>query len=359
MANPLLGVVFHWIGGFASASFYVPYKGVKRWSWEVLWLTGGIVSWIVAPWLFASLETRDLLSVLSHTAGKTLFLCWLFGALWGFGGLTFGLTMRYLGISVGTTVALGLTAAFGTLTPPIVSGQIGRLVFSHSGQIVLLGVLIGLVGIVIVGLAGRAKEAEQATRHVEGQPKAVHFTRGVLVAVFSGVMSSCFAYGLAAGQPIRDATLKAGTWPLAQGLPVLCVVLAGGFTTNALWCAFLIWKNRSGGEFAGRDRVRGPDAGPAPLLRNYALCALGGAAWYFQFFFYTMGESQMGRYGFSSWTLHMVSIILFATVWGLALKEWKGASRKSLTLLSLGLAVLIGSTVVIGFGNALAEQAAH
>ena len=356
MPNPLLGVVFHWIGGFASASFYVPYKGVRRWSWEVFWLTGGIVSWILAPWLFASLETRDLLGVLSHTAGKTLFLCWLFGALWGFGGLTFGLTMRYLGISLGTAVALGLTAAFGTLIPPLVSGQIGALLETHSGQAVMLGVLVCLIGIVIVGFAGRVKEREQTDAAAPGQQKPVNFTRGILVAVFSGIMSACFAYGLAAGQPIRDATLAAGTWPLAQGLPVLCVVLAGGFTTNALWCAFLIWKNRSAGEWVGRNKAPGRDAGPAPLLRNYGLCALAGAAWYFQFFFYTMGESQMGRFGFSSWTLHMASIIIFAALWGLALKEWKGASRRAFALLTLGLAILVGSTVIIGLGNALASN---
>jgi L-rhamnose-H+ transport protein len=357
MANPLLGVVFHWIGGFASASFYVPYKGVRGWSWEVFWLTGGIVSWIVAPWLFASLETHDLLRVLSHTTGKTLFLCWLFGALWGFGGLTFGLTMRYLGISLGTAVALGLTAAFGTLIPPVVSGQFGTLFASQGGRAVMLGVLVCLAGIVVVGFAGRAKELEQTALSVPGQARPVNFTRGVLVAVFSGIMSACFAYGLAAGQPIRDATLASGTWPMAQGLPVLCVVLAGGFTTNALWCAYLIWKNRSGAEFWGRNKVGGRETTLSPLLRNYGLCALAGAAWYFQFFFYTMGESQMGRYGFSSWTLHMASIIIFAALWGLGLKEWKGASRQSLALLTLGLAILVGSTVIIGVGNAMASKA--
>jgi L-rhamnose-H+ transport protein len=356
MPNPLLGVVFHWIGGFASASFYVPYRGVKRWSWEIFWLTGGVVSWIFAPWLFAATRTHDLLGVLSHTPAKTLGLCWLFGALWGFGGLTFGLTMRYLGISLGTAVALGLTAAFGTLIPPIFSGQIGGLVASHSGQAVLFGVLVCLAGIVVVGLAGHRKETEQEARHIEGQPKAVNFTRGVLVAVFSGIMSSCFAYGLAAGEPIRQLTLAAGTPVLSQGLPVLCVVLFGGFCTNAIWCLFLVIKNRSASQWLGAPARGDAGADRAPLAMNYLLCALGGAAWYFQFFFYTMGESQMGKYGFSSWTLHMASVILFAALWGLGLKEWKGASRKSLGLLTLGLAVLIGSTVIIGLGNAMAAH---
>jgi L-rhamnose-H+ transport protein len=348
MANPLLGVLFHWIGGFASASFYVPYKSVRRWSWEVFWLTGGVVSWLIAPWLFAALQTHDLMGVLSHTPVKTLGLCSLFGALWGFGGLTFGLTMRYLGISLGTAVALGLTAAFGTLIPPLVSGQIMGLAGARSGQVVLLGVLISLLGIVIVGVAGHAKEQEQLRLGLQGQLTPVNFTRGILVAVFSGVMSSCFAFGLAAGQPIRDLTLAAGTPTLSQGLPVLCVVLFGGFVTNAVWCLVLILKNRSGGEFVGRATER------RPLLRNYLLCAVAGGAWYLQFFFYTMGESQMGRYGFSSWTLHMSSIIIFAALWGLSLKEWKGASVRSRARLALGLAVLVSSTIVIGLGNAMA-----
>ena len=230
MPNPLLGVLFHWIGGFASASFYVPYKSVRRWSWEVFWLTGGLVSWIVAPWLFASLQTRDLLVVLAATPIRTLGLCWMFGALWGFGGLTFGLTMRYLGISLGTAVALGLTAAFGTLIPPLVSGQlVSTLIHSTGGQIVLFGVAVALGGIFVVGLAGHGKEREQADQAVVGQPKPVNFGRGIAVAVFSGVMSSCFAYGLAAGEPIRQLTLAHGTPVLSQGLPVLCVVLFGGY----------------------------------------------------------------------------------------------------------------------------------
>jgi L-rhamnose-H+ transport protein len=175
------------------------------------------------------------------------------------------------------------------------------------------------------------------------------------VAVFSGIMSSCFAYGLAAGEPLRKLTLEHGTDPLAQGLPVLVVVLLGGFTTNAVWCLFLILRNRSGRELVGAVKVVGADQ-VSSMGRNYLLCALAGTTWYFQFFFYTMGESQMGRYGFSSWTLHMSSIIIFATLWGLGLREWRGASKRSLALLTVGLAVLVGSTVVIGLGNMLVAQ---
>jgi L-rhamnose-H+ transport protein len=350
------------LGGLASASFYVPFRSVRGWSWEILWLVGGVFSWIIAPWLFAGLRTHDLLAVLAEAPLATLALCYFFGGLWGFGGLTFGLTMRYLGISLGTAIALGLTAAFGTLIPPLVSGQLfGSLIHSNGGLVVLLGVATALLGIAIVGKAGHAKEFEQAARLEMASgghsdlPRAADFRKGVAVAVFSGIMSSCFAYGLAAGEPLRQLTLAHGTAPLAQGLPVLVVVLLGGFTTNAVWCLILILKNRSGRELVGELKIAGAALVPS-TGRNYLLCALAGTAWYFQFFFYTMGESQMGRYHFSSWTLHMSSIIIFAALWGLGLREWRAASRRSLVLLTVGLVVLVGSTVVIGLGNALVAQ---
>ncbi len=349
--NPALGVLFHWLGGFASASFYVPYKRIKLWSWEIFWLAGGIFSWAIAPWLFASLRTNDLLDVLSATPSNTLFWCWFWGVMWGFGGLTFGLTMRYLGLSLGMAVALGLTTIIGTMGPPIFRGTLGEIASRLSGQLTLLGILVTLVGIVVVARAGAAKDRELAGQASEGVSE-FNLRKGMLIAVFSGVMSGCFAWGLDAGQPIRDLTLAAGTDPLSQGLPVLCVVLAGGLTTNLLWCGWLIWRNRSFGQFLGAAPADAGGARP-PLLANYLLAALGGTLWYFQFFFYTMGESQMGRYGFSSWTLHMASIILFSSLWGFTLGEWKGASSRTRTMVWLGIGLLVGSTVIIGAGNML------
>jgi L-rhamnose-H+ transport protein len=348
--NPILGVFFHWLGGLSSASFYVPYRRIRGWSWEIFWLTGGIFSWLIAPWLFAIFNTQDLAGVLGGAPQSTLFWCWFWGVAWGFGGLTFGLTMRYLGLSLGMAVALGLTTVIGTLGPPIFRGTLGDLASETSGQVTLLGIVITLIGIVVVAKAGSAKEREVGGAANEGVAE-FDLKRGILLAVFSGIMSGCFAWGLDAGQPIREATLAAGTTPLLQGLPVLCVVLLGGLTTNLIWCAYLIFKNRSAGEWVGKAKT---DSAPRmPLLANYLLAALGGTLWYFQFFFYSMGESQMGRYGFSSWTLHMASIILFSTIWGFALKEWAGASAKTKGLVWTGITLLVGSTVVIGIGNML------
>lgn len=359
MANPLLGLVLHWLGGLASASFYVPYKRIRLWSWEIFWLAGGIFSWAIAPWVGAGLQTEDLLGVLAATPSDTWFWCWFWGLLWGTGGLTFGLTMRYLGLSLGMAVALGLTTVVGTLGPPIFNGTLLDLARTGSGATTLVGIAVAVIGIVLVARAGHAKEREMEGGGADASIAEFDLKKGLLVALFCGVMSSCFAFGLAAGQPIRDLTLAAGTSPLWQGLPVLCVVLLGGLTTNLVWCAYLIHRNGTAGEFIGRPGRKAPAGTPRPpLLRNYLLAAFGGTLWYFQFFFYTMGESQMGAYGFSSWTLHMASIILFSTLWGFALKEWAGATAGTRRRVWAGIATLVASTIIIGLGNALAGGAA-
>jgi L-rhamnose-H+ transport protein len=278
MPNPLLGVLFHWLGGLASASFYVPYKRVQRWSWEIFWIVGGVFSWIIAPWVFALLRTEHLLQVLESAPHSTLLWCWFWGAMWGFGGLTFGLTMRYLGMSLGMATVLGLTMVIGTLAPPIFHGTISALAASRGGGLTFIGIAVALIGVVVVGKAGRIKERELTAEQARAGIAEFNFKRGLLVAIFSGVMSSCFAFGLDSAGPIRTLTLAAGTSPLSQGLPVLCVVLAGGFTTNLIWCMYLIIKNKTARELVGAPGPA-PDADGArpPLVRNYLFSALGGA----------------------------------------------------------------------------------
>jgi len=347
--NPLLGVFFHWLGGLASGSFYVPYRGVKGWAWETYWLAGGVFSWLIVPWVLAGFMTNDLLRTLSQAPASSLIWCFCFGVLWGLGGLTFGLTMRYLGMSLGMAVVLGFCAAFGTLMPPLFNGEFATKVLgTQSGLIILLGVAVCLLGIGLAGAAGISKEHELTTEQKQAAIQEFNLKRGLLVAVFSGVMSACFAYGLAAGDPIKAITLKQGTPTLWQGLPVLVVVLAGGFTTNFIWCLILNIRNRTGHQYFTSTG--------APMARNYLLCAVAGTTWYFQFFFYTMGETQMGAYKFSSWTLHMASIIIFSTLWGIALHEWKGTGRLTKSLVGLSLCVLVGSTLIVGYGNYLGTQ---
>jgi len=392
MGNPFLGVFLHWCGGLASGSFYVPYKGVKKWSWETYWLVGGFFSWIICPWGFAYFMTNDLFGVLKQQSAGTLWWTYFFGVLWGLGGLTYGLTMRFLGLSLGTGVALGYCAAFGTLVPPIFkyfkpdyfvfagSPSIVDIAQSTSGQVTLAGVGVCLVGIAIAALAGFTKEAEMPAEQKQKSIKEFSFKKGIAVATFCGIMSACFAFALQAGKDINAASLAAGTNKIWTGLPALPVLLLGGFTTNFIWCVLLNIKNQSGYQYfashvkqehAHHGGTGSGEHGPGdvaasgqitdlkiPVLPNYLFSALAGTTWYFQFFFYTMGATQMGKYDFASWTLHMSSIIIFATMWGWIFHEWKGSSKKAHLLIGGGIATLVLATIIIGYGAWLKSHAA-
>ena len=359
--NPFLGVFLHALGGFAAGSFYIPYKKVRGWAWEVYWLVGGFFSWIIAPWVVGLLTCPDLIGVLRSASSKTLLWTYLFGVMWGIGGLTFGLSMRYLGLSLGMALSLGFWAVFGTLVPPVFEGKIAGLVATTSGQVVILGILVCLTGIAMCGRAGMRKEKELSEAEKKASIAEFSFVKGAWVAVFAGIMSSCMAFAFAAGKPIAEAAVQSGAKPLFQNFPVLIVALFGGFTTNFIWCAALSVKNKSGRDYVrvktilpSRDSIAGL-LRPAPsLLANYFWSALAGTTWYFQFFFYGMGTTKMGKYDFSSWTIHMAFIITFSSLWGIYFHEWKGTGRPTRRLVVAGIVVLILSTVVVGAGNYLA-----
>ncbi len=376
--NPFIGIIYHWIGGFASATNFIPFRGIKRWSWEIYWIVQGLAAWIIAPFAIASIFVPNLMGILHDSPAGAIHYALLFGMLWGIGGLTFGLSVRYLGIALGYAIALGLCTAFGTLIPPIYTHAIKTIVHERSGQTILAGVALCLIAVTVNGFAGWSKEREVTREEkIEAGEEDFSLLRGLLVAIFAGIMSSFFAFGLAAGAPIaaiaKTRLLAGGHLDLWQNLPVLVVVLWGGFATNFVWSAVLIVRNRSAAQFGGApghnpmraveesgDTLMDVDprelnqriAGDV-LAKNYLFAALAGVIWYFQFFFYSLGQTKMGKYDFSSWTLHMASIIIFATLWGLFLKEWRGTSFRTKALVTLGLTLLIGSTLVVGYGNYL------
>ncbi len=378
--NPFLGVIFHWIGGFCSATNFIPFRGIKRWSWEIYWIIQGIAAWLIAPPLLAWFFVPNLFGVLHAAPNSAIYYAILWGVLWGVGGITFGLAIRYLGIALGYAIALGLCAAFGTIIPPIFHGQISTIMHQTSGQIILLGVAVCVIGVAVNGAAGVSKEREVTPEEkAEAGETDYNFGKGIAVAIFAGIMSSFFAFGLDAGAPIakiaKTELIANNRLDLWANLPVLIVVLWGGFLTNFIWSAILIFQNGSVKQFAGEpgnNPMRATHASgdtlvdfdpldpstydriaPKTLVANYLFAAMAGVIWYFQFFFYSMGQTKMGKYDFSSWTLHMASIIIFATLWGLVLREWRGTSMRTKALVSAGLFLLVSSTVIVGYGNYL------
>jgi L-rhamnose-H+ transport protein len=349
----LLGVIFHFIGGFASGSFYMPYKQVKGWNWESFWIVGGMFSWLIVPPVAAYLTIPGFVEIIQGTSGSILLLTYFFGVLWGIGGLTYGLGVRYLGVSLGSSIILGLCMVFGALIPALyydvnpVEGKdtFSQMISSNWGMTVLGGLLLCVIGIVVSGKAGGMKEKEMKAVSAEYK-----FALGMTVAIVSGILSACFNFGLEAGQSMANVanTIWVTSHPgegefLYRNNVVYVVLLWGGLTTNFVWCMVLNLRNKTFGDYTNRS---------SPLLKNYLFSALAGTMWFLQFFFYGMGESKLGN-GASSWILHMAFIILIANVWGLVLREWKGVGKKTNATIIAGIAIIIVSVLVVGYGNSL------
>jgi L-rhamnose-H+ transport protein len=351
----LLGVIFHFIGGFASGSFYLPYKKVKGWAWESYWIAGGIFSWLIVPMIAAWLTVPDFISIIRNAGTATLFYTYLMGMLWGIGGLTFGLSMRYLGMSLGMSVALGFCSAFGALVPSVYYNfypQEGKISFtdmlqSSSGLVVLLSVIVCLIGIAVCGKAGMKKEKELSAEQKAEGVKEFNLSKGLIVATVSGILSACFSFGIEAGKPMADvakaAADAAGSSDLFVNNVVFVVILLGGLTTNFIWCMILNTRNKTFGDYTNKQ---------SPLTANYLFSALAGTTWFLQFFFYGMGETKLGN-GASSWILHMASIIIVSNLWGIKFNEWKGVSKQTFNMLLIGVGIILLSVVLGGVAKLL------
>jgi len=345
--SSLQSLILMAIGSACAASFYVPIKKVKNWSWESYWIVQGIFSWIVAPWVFAYFTVPNLLNILSNSPTTAILNAIFFGALWGVGGLTFGLSMRFLGVAMGQSIALGFCAAFGTLAAPIIEG--GNIFNTREGIMILIGVSVCIVGISIVGYAGALRSQNMSVEDRKNAIKEFALKKGLLIAVLAGVMSACFNLGLTgisgvidAGNKVKEIGEGYGTDPLFVSNPVYIIVMFGGFLTNFIYCVYLNIKNKTFKDYTSIQ--------PSFLFNNILFCIIGGTLWYLQFFFFGMGQSKLpiGMIAFG-WSILMAMNIIFSNVWGIILKEWKGADKKTISVLVLGLVVLVLSTFVIKF----------
>ena len=361
--NVILGILFHSLGGGASGSWYMPYNWVKQWRLEIYWITGGIFSWLIMPYLAVVFTIPDWQGILHASSGSIIRNTYIMGLLWGVGGLTYGLAIRYLGMSLGNSVLLGITSVVGSLGLPVLRNIPGiaemipsglaftDLLGSTGGLIVLLGIAILLAGIILSGRAGIKKDKDLGNIK-EGVNSEFKLSKGLIIAVISGVLSAFFSFGIDAGKEMAGI---ARSLAVEQNYPFLTedggsmkylfenniiffVILWGGLTTNFIWTTALILKNKTGGDFVDKK---------TPLLNNYLFCALAGTTWFLQFFFYGMGETKIGN-GASSWTLHMATIILTANLWGFYRKEWKGVSKRTYNMILLGIGAILLSVIVIG-----------
>lgn len=338
--NTLIGLFIIAVGSLGQSSSYVPIKKVKTWAWESFWLVQGIFAWLVFPYLGALLavpEGHTLTEIIASGDGaawKALF----FGVLWGVGGLTFGLSMRYLGVALGQSIALGTCSAFGTLIPAML---VGTDLFQGKGLILLISVSIAIAGIAVIGFAGSLRSKNMTDEQKKAAVKDFALGKGLLVALLAGVMSACFSLGIEAAAPIKEAAIAMGTEALYAGLPAILIITVGGFITNAVYCLFQNVKNKTLKDYFGV---------PANVfINNVLFCALAGILWYSQFFGLELGKSFLtpGSVMMAfSWSILMSLNITFSNVWGIILKEWKGVKPATIGVLVLGMGILIFSLVI-------------
>jgi L-rhamnose-H+ transport protein len=332
----IIGLLIIAVGAFCQSSCYVPINKIKGWSWESYWLVQGVFAWLVFPLLGALLavpEGHSLCELFSNGNTFNILMTILFGVVWGVGGLTFGLSMRYLGVALGQSIALGTCAAGGTLLGPVLlnaffpeMGALSSLTFA-----VISGVVVTLLGIAIIGVAGMMKANSLPEEQKKAAVKYFNFPKGLAIALLAGVMSGCFNVGLEFGKDINFGELTA---PMYKTLPATLLVTLGGFLTNAIYCLYQNFKNKSFKDYKQCN-----------LWANNALfCALAGALWYSQFFGLSLGKgflTESPTLMTLSFCILMSLNVTFANVWGIILKEWKGCSKKTIVVLVLGIVVLV------------------
>ena len=338
----LAGIGWHIVGAACAASFYAPIEKVRRWSWETTWAVAGFFSWILLPIGVSLILLPNFHGFYAAISPHLMLKVALFGAMWGVGNVSYGLTMRHLGMSLGIGVAIGVTLVVGTLVPPLMHGQAAMLFSTRSGLLTMAGIVVALVGVAIVSFAGHQKEQQLGS-----EVKEFNVMLGLALAVMCGIFSSGFSFGLDAATPLRAAALQLGISPLYARLPSYVLIMGGGAIVNMTYCFVRL-------AFKKELSLRADLAQARPtLLKNGCLAAAGGIMWYFQFFFYAWGEANIpARLGYVNWMLHMSIYVLCGGLVGLALGEWVGVSSRPIRLLWAGILVIIAAANLVGLGMA-------
>jgi L-rhamnose-H+ transport protein len=342
MGSILAGIGWHMVGAASAASFYAPIEKVKKWSWETTWALAGFFSWILLPISVSYYLLPDFRAFYGSIDTHVLLMVALFGAMWGVGNVSYGLTMRNLGMSLGIGVAIGVTLVVGTLIPPLVNGQAAVLFQTKSGLLTMAGVVVALIGVAVVTYAGHQKEMK-----LRGLPREFNLKLGIALAVMCGIFSSGFSFAITAAKPMEAAALRLGVKPLYAALPSYVIIMGGGALINMGYCFIRLAALKSISLREDLSQVRGT------LVRNGVLAATGGIMWYLQFFFYAWGAANIPqRLGYVNWMLHMSGYVLCGGLVGLALGEWMGVGRRPIRLLWAGMIIIILAANLVGLGLA-------
>lgn len=331
---------------FSAGSFAVPFGKIKDWKWESYWLIYSFGAYILFPLTACLIFAPDYMKIYREVPSVILLKVFLLGAVYGIGNLSFGLSLRYLGISLGYALSLGLMLAIGTLIPPVLDGRLKIMVDSSGGNLLIIGVLVACGGIALSGWAGFLKDRTSSDKERQKSITEFHFLKGSLAALLVGITGSAMSLGFEQGLPVAEYAEKAGVDPLFATMPVMLLLLSGTLITTIIWCIYLGVRNRSLKDYA-------QNASPLTLTCNYLFALSAGFLWFSQFILFGMGKSKMGPFTFTSWGILMGLTIVFATLWGLYRKEWRGARLKVYIIMVISLLIIIASSYMIGISGSL------
>jgi len=342
----LSGILLIALGAFSSGSFAVPFGKIKGWSWETYWMVFSLGAYIIFPLTACMIFAPGFVTIIASIPSSTLVTVFLLGALYGVGNLSFGLALRYLGLSLGYSLSLGLMLAIGTLIPPLLDGRLQVMMQGSGGTLLILGIVIASAGIALSAWSGILKDKLMSETKKQESISEFNLIKGIMAAILVGFTGSAMSLGFEQGNPISETTVRQGVDPLFAMMPMMVVLFAGTFVTTIFWCTYLGIKNCSLKNYLSASTTK-------VLTWNYLFGLLAGLLWFSQFIVYGMGKSKMGPYTFTSWGILMALTIVCATVWGLMRKEWKGAPVKVYVLMILSLLIIIASSFLIGISGSV------
>ncbi len=344
--NILFGISLIATGAFSAGSFAVPFGKIKGWQWETYWMVYSLGAYIIMPLIASFIFAPDVITIFRSIPGSTLTLVFILGAVYGIGNLSFGLSLRYLGLSLGYALSLGLMLAIGTLIPPLIDGRLEVMLESSGGSLLVAGVVVAAVGVAFSAWAGVLKDKSVALKKKQENIGEFNFVKGIMAVLLVGVTGSAMALGFEQGLPISDVAVTSGVDPLFSMIPIYIVLFSGTFVSTLIWCFFLGFKNKSVKDYTlARNKKT--------LIFNYSFALLAGLLWFSQFVFYGMGQSKMGPFTFTSWGILMALTIGFASIWGLIRGEWKGVSKQVYVIMALSLLILITASFMIGISGSI------
>jgi len=326
---PFLLVIF---ASIFQGSFGVGMKYMAPLKWESWWLVHVTIAMVLFPLTWAIIAVPGLFDIIGNAPINAVALAMLFGFLWGIGGILFGVSVPYIGISLTYGIVMGLASSVGSIIPLL---QMENATSNPAFPVVIAGVCVMLIGVAITAVAGIKRDKAK-----NENKKSDNIVKGLIIAATCGVLSALLNVGFANAAPVAKVAEASGVITRNSSLAAWVVVLAGAYLMNAGYAVVLLFKNKSWGSF------RVAKAGKA-----YMWAIIAGLCWFAALGVYGQGSALLGEIGpVIGWPILLGLSLIISNIWAYGSGEWKGAA-KPFRLLLLGLAVLILASVILGYAN--------